>query len=243
MVAFPAKDEYLALPWDLIRAQYENTAISIRKLAQLHGLSSKTILLRKIKGEGWTRHVGAIATHLSLLQIPGMGSAPIPEVEREERKERVDAQSRRDEGAAATILTARALAALQSARIRHQMALAEEIQEAGLAVIRCLIGVLKAPEASVGDHIKRLIAVSPDGEKMAGLLKSAVEAIDRGVIIERRALGMDMARGTVAEAEAPAVDTSRAMDIVRKLDLSLGLQLRKVIAAHLEARRDSRFAG
>ena len=54
---------------------------------------------------------------------------------------------------------------------------------------------------------------------------------------------MDMARGTVAEAEAPAVDTGRAMDIVRKLELSLGLQLRKFIAAHLEARRDSRFTG
>ena len=78
---------------------------------------------------------------------------------------------------------------------------------------------------------------------MTGLLKSAAEAIDRGAIIERRALGMDMARGTVAEADAPAVDTGSAMDIVRKLDLSLGLQLRKVVAAHLEARRDSRFAG
>jgi hypothetical protein len=76
---------------------------------------------------------------------------------------------------------------------------------------------------------------------MAGLLKSAAEAIDRGAIIERRALGMDMARGTVAEADATAVDTGRAMDIVRKL--ALGLQLRKVVAAHLEARRDSRFAG
>ena len=74
---------------------------------------------------------------------------------------------------------------------------------------------------------------------MAGLLKSAAEAIDRGAITERRALGMDMARGTVAEADATAVDTGRAMDIVRKLDLSLGLQLRKVVAAHLEARRDS----
>jgi hypothetical protein len=79
------------------------------------------------------------------------------------------------------------------------MALAEEIQEAGLVVIR-LIGVLQAPEASVGNHVKRLIAVSPG-------------------------------------------NTGRAMDIVRKLDLSLGLQLRKVVAAHLEARRDSRFAG
>ncbi len=78
---------------------------------------------------------------------------------------------------------------------------------------------------------------------MTGLLKSAAEAIDRGAIIERRALGMDMARGTVAEADAPAVDTGRAMDIVRNLDLSLGLQLRKVVAAHLETRRDSRFAG
>jgi hypothetical protein len=78
MVAFSRKDQYLALPWDLIRLQYENTNISIRKLARLHGLSSKTILLRKIKAEGWTRHVGATATHRSPLQIP---SAPIREVE------------------------------------------------------------------------------------------------------------------------------------------------------------------
>src|SRR3954452_17680427 len=101
MVAFPPKAENLALPWDLILVQYENTDVSIRKLAQLHGLSSKTILLRKIKGQGWTRHVGVIATHLALLQIPGV--APISEVECEECKERVDAQRRRDEEDAATI--------------------------------------------------------------------------------------------------------------------------------------------
>ena len=175
-----------------------------------------------------------------------MGSAPIPEVEREERRERVDAQSRRDDKAAATILTAGELAALQSARIRHQMALAEEIQEAGLAIIRCLMGVLKAPEASVGDHIKRLIVVGPDGEKTTALLKSAVEAIYRGVIIERRALAMDAVNGVLPNADAPAAPTyssEAAINIVKKLDVTLGLQLRKVVAAHLEARRDSRFTG
>jgi hypothetical protein len=236
-----SKDEYLALPWDLIRTQYENTDISIRKLARLHGLSSKTTLLRKIKGEDWTRHAGATATHLSQLQIPGVGSGPIPEVEREERKERVDAQSRRDEGNAATILTADELAALQSAGIRRQTALAEEIQEGGLAILRLLIDVLKAPEASVGDHIKRLTAAS-----LTALLKSAVESIYRGVIIERRALGMDAVNGVVPKADAPAAPTDNseaAMNLVKKLGLPFALQLRKLIAAHLETRRDSRSTG
>ena len=244
MVAFPPKAENLALPWDLIRVQYENTDVSIRKLAQLHGLSSKTILLRKIKGQGWTRHVGANAT--SLLQIPGMGSAPIPEVKRKGRKERDDAQSRRDEGDAATILTARALAALQSARIRHQMALAEESQETGRAILRHLLGVLTGDEDKVADHIKRLIAVSPNGEKMGGLLKSAVEAIDRGVIIERRVLGMDAVNGVMPNADAPAApvyNSEAAINLVKKLDVTLGLRLREFTLATLEARRDRRFAG
>ena len=81
---------------------------------------------------------------------------------------------------------------------------------------------------------------------MGGLLKSAVEAIDRGVIIERRALGMDAVNGVVAKADAPAAPTyssEAALNIVKKLDVTLGLQLRKVVAAHLEARRDSRFTG
>ena len=123
------------------------------------------------------------------------------------------------------------------------MALAEKIQEAGLVVIRRLIGVLQAPEASVGDHIKRLIAVSPGQREDDGPAQVGRRGDRSRRHHERRALGMDMARGTVAEADAPAVDTGSAMDIVRKLDLSLGLQLRKVVAAHLEARRDSRFAG
>ncbi len=108
-------------------------------------------------------------------------ASDVPEVKRKGRKERDDAQSRRDEGDAATILTARALAALQSARIRHQMALAEESQETGRAILRHLLGVLAGDEDKVGDHIKRLLVVSPDGEKMGGLLKSAIEASSSSV--------------------------------------------------------------
>jgi hypothetical protein len=173
-------------------------------------------------------------------------ASDVPEVKRKGRKERDDAQSRRDEGDAATILTARALAALQSARIRHQMALAEESQETGRAILRHLLGVLAGDEDKVGDHIKRLLVVSPDGEKMGGLLKSAVEAIHRGVIIERRALSMDAVNGVVPNADAPAdpaYSREAAINIVKKLDVTLGLQLRKIVAAHLEARRDSRFTG
>jgi hypothetical protein len=106
--------------------------------------------------------------------------------------------------------------------------------------------VLNADEAKVGEHIKRLSAICPDGEKMTGLLKSAVEAIDRGVIIERRALGMDAVNGVVPKADAPAApaySSEAAIAIVKKLDVTLGLRLREFTLATLEARRDRRFAG
>jgi hypothetical protein len=80
---------------------------------------------------------------------------------------------------------------------------------------------------------------------MTALLKAAVESIYRGVIIERRALGMDAVNGVVPNADAPAAPASHegAINFVKKLDVPLALQLRKIVAAHLEARRDSRSTG
>jgi hypothetical protein len=74
----------------------------------------------------------------------------------------------------------------------------------------------------------------------------AVAAIDRGVIIERRALGMDAVNGVVPKADAPAApaySSEAAIAIVKKLDVTLGLRLREFTLATLEARRDRRFAG
>ena len=66
----------------------------------------------------------------------------------------------------------------------RQLEIAEEIQEAGRNILRLLIGVMTDTDDKVGKHIKRLIAICPDGEKLATLVKSAAEAIDRAVVIE-----------------------------------------------------------
>jgi hypothetical protein len=135
---------------------------------------------------------------------------------------------------------------MQAKRISHQLALAGEIQKAGLSIINRVVGVLEDPdETKVGEHIKRLIAISPD-DKLAGLLKAAAEAIDRAVVMERRALGMDTINGVVPNADAPpdrAYSSEAAVAIVKKLDVTLGLRLREFTLATLEARRDRRFAG
>jgi hypothetical protein len=77
-----------------------------------------------------------------------------------------------------TPLTARALATMQSQRVLRQLEIAEEIQEAGRNILRLLIGVMTGTDDKVGEHIKRLIAICPDGEKLATLVKSAAEAIE-----------------------------------------------------------------
>ena len=57
---------------------------------------------------------------------------------------------------------------------------------------------------------------------------------------------MDAVNGGVPNADAPAApaySSEAAINIVKKLDVTLGLRLREFVAATLEARRDSRFAG
>jgi hypothetical protein len=89
-----------------------------------------------------------------------------------------------------------------------------------------------ATKYKVGDHIKRLMAICPaeDGEPAQG----GPEAIDRGVIMERHVLGMDMAiGGTSLRPRRRGSIPAGAMDIVRKLDVMLGLRLRKEVGVNL----------
>ena len=193
--------DYQALPWARIREQYEKTAISLRMLARQWGLGSKNVIQRKIKAEGWVRRLGNIASHLALAQVAALEpdhELPIPRLPPRGRNgngrdhpQKVAADTLRDEADVVTILTARTLAQMQTKRILRQLKVAEDIQEAGLSIVRCLIEVLKGDEAKVPQALERLLGVAPAGETMAGLLKAAAEAIDRGVVMERRALGMD----------------------------------------------------
>jgi hypothetical protein len=244
MPQFPPKPKYQALSWHKIREQYETTDISLRMLATQHGIKSKTVIERRIKDEAWTRKIGRIASHLAMVEVAAFEQATSEPVEPYQEAEKVDAETLREEAEAATILTPRGIATMQAKRISHQLALAKDIQNAGLAVIEHLVGVLKdRDEATVGDHIKRLIAISPD-DKLATLLKAASEAIERGVVMERRALGMDAVHGNVPNADAApdqAYASDAAVSMVKKLDVTLGLRLREFAAATLEARRNRRF--
>jgi hypothetical protein len=246
MPQFPPKSEYQGCPWHKIREQYETTDISLRMLATQHGIKSKTVIERRIKNEAWTRNPGRIASHLALVEVAAFEQAASDLPEPSQEAEKVDAQTLREEADAATILTARGIATMQTKRISHQLALARDIQNAGMSIIKRLVGVLEADDRDVGEHIKRLIAISPEGEKMASLLKAASEAVDRAVAMERRALGMDAVHGTVPNADAPperASSSEAAIAIVKKLDVTLGLRLREFTLATLEARRDRRFGG
>jgi hypothetical protein len=49
---------------------------------------------------------------------------------------------------------------------------------AGRNILRLLTGVLTDTDDKVGEHIKRLIAICPDGEKLATLVKAAAGAVD-----------------------------------------------------------------
>ena len=167
MPRFPPRPEYQALPWRQIREQYETTDVSLRALAMQWGMASKTTLARKINNEGWTRRIATIATTLELLQV-AEASDPPPAPDGE--AEKIDGDTLRREADASPPLTARALAAMQSQRVLRQLEIAEEIQEAGRNILRLLTGVLTGTDDKVGEHIKRLIAIGPDGEKLATLI-------------------------------------------------------------------------
>ena len=238
MPRFPPRPEHQALPWQQIREQYETTDISLRALAMRWRLASKTTLARKINNEGWTRRIATIAMLPSLLQVADASEQPPPP---DSEAEKIDGDTLpRREADPSIPLTARKLAAMQSQRVLRQLEFAEAIQETGRAMLRHLLGTLTGDEDKMGEHVKRLTAVSQDGEKMAGLLKLAVEAIDRGVIIERRALGMDMIKGQVPNPAGGGLgsDTENAVRTVRKMDLSLGLRLREFAAAVAEEKRE-----
>jgi hypothetical protein len=202
-------------------------------------IASKTTLTRKITDEGWTRRIATIATHLSLLQV-AEASDHSPAANGE--AEKINGDTLRREADVSPLLTARALATMQSQRVLRQLEIAEEIQEAGRNILRLLTGVLTDTDDKVSEHIKRLIAICPDGEKMSALVKAAAEAIDRAVIIERRALGMDMIKGVVPDPDNDHYDscTENAMRIVRKMDLGHVLKLREYAAAVAEEQREQR---
>jgi hypothetical protein len=172
-----------------------------------------------------------------LVHVAGGGEPPPADGE----AEKIDGDTLRREADAAFLLTARNLASMQSRRVLRQVEIAEEIQAAARAIIRRIAGVMTDDEDKVADHIKRLSSLCPDGEKLATLIKSTADALDRAVIMERRALGMEAAvHSPAAPDQAEDSYTDTAIRIVRKMDLSLGLKLREYAAQVAEDQRRER---
>lgn len=84
----------------------------------------------------------------------------------------------------------------------EQAAIGRELREAGMAIVRQLRGLVIPPEvlsdpnreqevAAAVAGGRALAAVSPDKETFAGLLRTAVGAIEAGVNVERQAAGLD----------------------------------------------------
>ena len=225
------------LQWPQIRQLYETTDVSVRQLAMQWGVASKTTLDRKIRDEGWIRNSTSIARHLTLVRVGGGGLLP----RSDGKAEKIHGETWRREEDAAFLLTARNLASMQSKRMLRQLEIAEEIQAAGRAIIRHIEGVMTEDEDKVGGHLKRLISLCPDGEKLSTLVKSTADAIDRAVIMERRALGMEAAVPIQSATPDQAGDrTENAIPIVRKLDLNLAMKLREYTAQVAQEKRERR---
>jgi hypothetical protein len=70
--------------------------------------------------------------------------------------------------------------------VRAQLQLAGELQDLGMRNTRRVSALLDAPEDEAGQQLvlqttRRLIAISPERETLAGLVKAAVEVVDRAV--------------------------------------------------------------
>ena len=166
------------------------------------------------------------------------------------------------------LLTMRELAGFRADRMRAQLMVAAKIQGTGLAILDRLCLVLNSQDsAEIALNIRRLIAINPERESMASLVKAAGELIDRGVIAERRALGMDImmqpgpdresrfgdtkstsggvyaahpvvATADVATAE-PGQGIAKATELIRRLDVDMAMQLREVAERTRQAQRDA----
>ena len=135
--------------------------------------------------------VDAVNPLIAELRMQRTGIAAIREGGQEDRRRHPAPRGGRPHPPAA-----RALAIMQSQRVLRRLEIAEEIQEAGRNILRLLTGVLTDTDDKVGEHIKRLVAICPDGEKLATLVKSAAEAIDRaGDRAPRARHGHDQGQG------------------------------------------------
>ena len=149
----------------------------------------------------------------------------------------------------AELLTMQAIARLHSERIRRQLAIAAEIEEVGLAVLRQVKAYLDLPLDADDDEarlalqrrVNRLVGANPDRETLSGLMKAAADVIARGVTLERHALGMDTVKGELpadpAQSAPPGTRSAAASRLIGALDMDVAMRVRDAAKRLAEERR------
>lgn len=229
------------LPWDQIPWDYEHTPISILGLVRKHGIAWRNTLVRKRDAEGWRRDMQGIVSQLTVAEVASQPSRPQNSGgdDRRHRSQILSAETIRDDVDRSEMLTARQIAGLHASRIRSQLNIAQRVQAAGLAILERITRHLDGDtqdQVELSQHLRRLGGLNPTSETLAGLIKAAAECVEKGVIMERRALGMDAIGGQVPTPETlpPTVIGEGAIALVRRVDAEVGEALRKFAmeAAH-----------
>jgi hypothetical protein len=245
-----------ALPWEAIRREWETTEITLAALARAHGLSSPTTLARRRVSEGWIRDADAIEARRSLADvfsdataIEGVAEAPDSKshkatVWQPPERRRPDETSELD---AEVLLDRRNFSEVLATKSQRDVALALEVQRAGLLLLRRVTGVLQPPgndeaaETEMLGNLQRLIRVNPDRETLAGLVAAAGKTIDLGQMMERRAIAIDaIGKLTSGTAEPGAGSIVKgAMELLHTMDSATAARMR---AWAIDVQRERRQA-
>lgn len=116
--------------------------------------------------------------------------------------------------------------ALHRDMIMRQISIGREIQATGLGVLRCLrdlvpsleeLSAMEDPKdqaavlARRSSALRLLTSVNPDRDTLAGIFKATADVINQGILIERRAVGLDAKGG---KAEPPAGNTNTNINLI-----------------------------
>lgn len=116
--------------------------------------------------------------------------------------------------------------ALHRDMITRQISIGREIQATGLGVLRCLrdlvpsleeLSAMEDPKdqaavlARRSSALRLLTSVNPDRDTLAGIFKATADVINQGILIERRAVGLDAKGG---KAEPPAGNTNTNINLI-----------------------------
>jgi hypothetical protein len=271
---FVLSERIAGLDWVEMRRQFEVDGVSLSELARRHGVASMTTVSRRAKSEQWVKPgQGAVTDLAPVVAVARIAPPPIqyqgpsqPEADRDaevipvseaiaESVLHATAEAMNAEQPEQPSISVHHLAAVQSGRIREQLAISEEVTSTGRKLLASIRDMLdddpddpdKVARASAA--LRRLVGVNPDRETLAGLLKASSDIITRGLDIERRALGMDIRQRGGAAQPDPVEQLTRpgparpAATLIKRLDMDLMKRLRESAQQAIQDRRRKEIEG